>query len=228
MSTAEKRAFVEFLISVGALQFGEFTLKSGRVSPYFFNVGRFQTGAQISRLGEFMAAGILAAAPEATVIFGPAYKGIPLCLSTAMALARVHGRDVGYLFDRKEVKTHGDAGRFVGRTPDAGDRIALVDDVITDGATKHEAVAMLRASFPAPIDVLVIAFNRMERDAQGRDALAEFTRATGIPVHALLSLAELQAALDSGTLATAAKSTAGTADLARRIREYRDQYGVAG
>ena len=226
--SGDKRAIIEFFIGAGALQFGEFTLKSGRVSPYFFNVGRFQTGAQIARLGEFLAEGVLTAGPRATLVFGPAYKGIPLCISTAMALSRLHGRDAGYLFDRKEVKTHGDAGRFVGRAPGPADRIVLVDDVITDGATKHEAVAMLRAAFPAPIDALVIAFNRMERDAQGRDALAEFTRATGIPVHALLSLAELQAALDSGPLSDQAVTGSGSSpELVRRIRAYRDRYGVA-
>jgi orotate phosphoribosyltransferase len=227
LSGASKRAFIEFLIGAGALQFGEFTLKSGRVSPYFFNVGRFQTGAQITRLGEFMAEGVRAAAPKATLVFGPAYKGIPLCLSTAMALSRGGERDVGYLFDRKEVKTHGDTGRFVGRAPGADDRIVLVDDVITAGATKHEAAAMLRETFSAPIDALVIAFNRMEQDAKGRDALAEFTRATGIPVHALLSLAELQAELDAGALHLDDQSSGG-AGLVQRIQAYRAQYGIAG
>jgi orotate phosphoribosyltransferase len=221
-----KRDFIEFLIGAGALQFGEFTLKSGRVSPYFFNVGRFQTGSQIARLGEFMAAGVLAAAPKATLVFGPAYKGIPLCVATAIALSRARGgRDAGYLFDRKEAKTHGDAGRFVGHLPGPADHIVLVDDVITDGATKLEAVAMLRETFSAPIDALVIAFNRMERDAQGRDALAEFTRATGVPVHALLSLAELQAALDEGL--PGLQGGPGGAELARRVRDYRARYGVA-
>jgi orotate phosphoribosyltransferase len=222
----DRRAFIQFLIGAGALQFGEFTLRSGRVSPYFFNVGRFQSGAQVTRLGEFMAEGVMAAAPGATIVFGPAYKGIPLCLSAAMALSRLHGRDVGYLFDRKEAKTHGDAGRFVGKLPGAQDRIVLVDDVITDGRTKLEAVAMLRAAFPAPIDALVIAFDRMERDLQGRDAVREFERATSIAVHALLTLDELQASLDGG-LAGALGGETDHPHLVRRIRDYRAMYGVA-
>ena len=224
--TGDKRALIEFLVGAGALQFGEFTLRSGRVSPYFFNVGRFQTGAQIARLGEFMAEAVLAAAPAATIVFGPAYKGIPLCLSTAMALARLHGRNLGYLFNRKEVKTHGDQGQFVGRFPGREDRIVIVDDVITDGQTKFDAVGMLRAASPAPIDALVIAFNRMEQDSRGRDALREFERSTNIPVHALLTLAELQEALDGGIVA-ALGAGASQPELARRLREYREDYGVA-
>ncbi|HEX9843781.1 MAG TPA: orotate phosphoribosyltransferase, partial [bacterium] len=199
----------------------------GRVSPYFFNVGRFQTGAQITRLGEFMAEGVRAAAPKATLVFGPAYKGIPLCLSTAMALSRGGERDVGYLFDRKEVKTHGDAGRFVGQAPGPHDRIVLVDDVITDGATKHEAVAMLRETFTAPIDALVIAFNRMETDAAGEDAAARFEAATGIPVMPLLTVADLEAALSAGD-AWDGQGTPPPGEVLEAIRDYRRRYGVGG
>ena len=220
-----KRAFIQLLLEAGALQFGEFTLKSGRVSPYFFNIGRFRTGSQLLRLGEFLAEIVLDKAPEATVIFGPAYKGIPLSLATAMALSARHSWDVGYLFDRKEAKTHGDTGRFVGSLPGPDDHIVLVDDVITDGQTKYEAVAMLRETFPAPIDGLVIVFNRMERDMQGRDALAEFQAKTGIPVHALLTLAELQEVMEEGPGA----ANFALPDLPRlreSIRAYRARYGV--
>jgi orotate phosphoribosyltransferase len=222
---SSKRAFIQLLLEAGALQFGEFTLKSGRVSPYFFNIGRFRTGAQVARLGEFFAEAVLQAAPHATIVFGPAYKGIPLCLATAIALNARHNWDVGYLFDRKEAKTHGDVGRFVGSLPGSDDRIVLVDDVITDGQTKYDAVAMLRETFAAPIDALVIAFNRMERDAQGRDALHEFQHKTGIPVHSLLSVAELEEAMEKGP-AGGMPAGGDFNQIRERLRDYRSRYGL--
>ena len=207
--------------------FGEFTLRSGRISPYFFNIARFRTGTQLSRLGDHMAATVEIAAPHATIVFGPAYKGIPLCIATAMAMSRRTGREIGYLFDRKEVKTHGDAGAFVGSEPGKHDRLVMVDDVITDGKTKREAVAKVRATFDVPIDAVVIAFNRMEQDAQGRDAILEFERQCGIPVHALLTLAELQEVLDGG-MAGALGDAEHERDLSQRIQAYRERYGVGG
>ncbi len=196
-ATIPKGKFLAFLLKAGALQFGEFTLKSGRVSPYFFNSGRFDTGAQLEILGEFYAAAIAEAAPLATIVFGPAYKGIPLCTSTAAALSRLQGREIGYLFDRKEPKGHGDKGRYVGMEPGEERRLVLVDDVITDGATKLAAVRHLREDFGAPIDALVIAFDRMEADDSGRYALKHFEQDTGIPVVSLLNLEELTLALET-------------------------------
>lgn len=235
--SASKRALLRLLVEVGALQFGEFTLKSGRVSPYFFNSARFRTGGQLARLGEAYADVIESAAPEARVIFGPAYKGVPLCVAAAMALSRRTGCEVGYLFNRKEAKAHGDKGLFVGEQPEPGDRVVLVDDVITDGGTKLEAVALLREAFAAPIDALVIAFNRMEQDPRGGDAVRRFTEATGIPVVALLTLAELEAAL-AESLAGGGAPDDGDGPLLRpddlpagvldRIRDYRRRYGTAG
>jgi orotate phosphoribosyltransferase len=223
----ERRDLLRFLHEVGALQFGAFTLRSGRVSPYFFNSARFQTGAQLERLGEHYAAAIARAAPGATILFGPAYKGIPLCVAAAMALSRRTGREIGYLFNRKEAKTHGESGRFVGREPAAGDRLVLVDDVITDGGTKLEAVALLRSAFDAPIDALVIAFNRMETDAAGEDAAARFEAATGIPVMPLLTVADLEAALSAGD-AWDGQGTPPPGEVLEAIRDYRRRYGVGG
>jgi len=220
-----RRAFIAFLIASGALEFGAFTLKSGRTSPYFFNLGRFCTGPQLAALGGFYAEAVRAVAPEATIVFGPAYKGIPLCLSTAMALSAAGGRAWGWLFNRKEEKTHGDRGLFVGQAPGPADRLVLVDDVITDGSTKLEAVRLLRAAFAVPIDALVIAFNRMERDPAGGDALAGFERATGVPVAAICSLADLEQALAEGLTAPAGAPPL-PADLPARIAEYRRRYGL--
>jgi orotate phosphoribosyltransferase len=221
----ERRALLAFLREAGALQFEETTLRNGRVSPYFFNSGRVRTGAQLERLGEYYAAAIARCAPEASIVFGPAYKGIPLCVAAAMALSRRTGREIGYLFNRKEPKTHGDAGRFVGREPGPGERLVLVDDVITDGGTKLEAVALLRSAFEAPIDALVIAFNRMETDASGEDAVARFEAATGIPIVPLLTVADLEQALAEGGPETAGLPLPAP-QLLERIRAYRRRYGT--
>jgi orotate phosphoribosyltransferase len=227
--TSDTATLLRFLCQVGALQFGSFTLRSGRVSPYFFNSARVETGAWLERLAEWYAAAVERRAPRADIVFGPAYKGIPLCVATAIALSRRTGREIGYLFNRKEVKTHGDAGQFVGRQPGPGQRLVLVDDVITDGGTKLEAVQLLRARFEAPIDALVIVFNRLETDAAGEDAVARFEAATGIPVVPLLTVAHLEAALedtrhggmDWGGMAV-------PPDALEAIRAYRRRYGVPG
>jgi len=192
---AHKLRLIRLLHEAGALQFGSFTLKSGRISPYFFNARRFNSGPLLTELAGHYAQAIRHAAPRASLVFGPAYAGIPLAVASAMALSRGR-KPAGFLFNRREEKTHGEMGLFVGRSPARGDRIVLVDDVITDGGTKREAVALLRAAFPrTPIDALVIAFDRQERDADGGSALSRFQESTGIPVVALLTLDELIAAL---------------------------------
>ena len=218
-----KAQMFQLMMEAEALSFGSFTLKSGRISPYFFNSARFQTGALVAALGDHYARVIAEQAPGTTIVFGPAYKGIPLCVATAIALSRRVSRPVGYLFNRKEEKTHGDRGLFVGQSPGAQDRLAMVDDVITDGGTKLEAVELLRGSFTAPVDLLVIAFDRMEQGQAGQDAIAEFQKSTGIPVHALFTLDDLEDALGSP-----AGRTAGVApqEFQARLREYRRQYGL--
>lgn len=226
--TPDKGRFFQFLLDVGALQFGSFTLKSGRVSPYFFNAARFRTGRQLERLGEFYAQQIEETAPGAAIVFGPAYKGIPLCISAALALGHRSGNEIGYLFNRKEEKAHGDQGMFVGRLPEPGERIVLVDDVITDGKTKIEAVALLRGAFDAPIDGLVIAFDRMERSSRDGNALHEFEAETGIPVAAIFSLDDLEAALADPEAGQGLAENELPPDLLEKIRAYRVQYGVAG
>ena len=218
-ASAPKNDFIRFLMAADALLFGEFTLKSGRKSPYFFNAARFRTGSQIAGLGRFFAGTILEAAPQATIVFGPAYKGIPLSVSAAIALGEGGNREMGYLFNRKEEKTHGDRGLFVGQEPGAGDRLVLVDDVITDGETKREAVELLRKAFSAPIDALVIAFDRMEQGEGGRNALKDFQDSTGIPVRAILTLDELMADME-------AHPEPYPSDALGNIRAYREKYGL--
>lgn len=223
-----KREFFHFLLEAGALQFGAFTLKSDRVSPYFFNAARFQTANQLARLGEFYAEIVESASPEASVIVGPAYKGIPLCITTAMALSAHTRREIGYLFNRKEAKTHGDEGLFVGRLPRPDDRLVLVDDVITDGETKREAVAQLRETFDAPIEALVIAFDRMESSGTGQSAAEDFQQATGIPVHSVFTLADLEALLAQVDPREISRAQPLPAGLREHIRDYREKYGAAG
>ena len=229
--SASKMRLITLLHETGALQFGSFTLKSGRVSPYFFNARLFNTGPWLAELSQHYAGAIRKAAPRATVVFGPAYAGIPLAVAASMALSR--GKlAAGFLFNRKEAKTHGDQGLFVGHTPGRGDRLVLVDDVITDGGTKREAVALLKSAFPAtPIDALVIAFDRQERDLEGGNALERFQLATGIPVVALLTFDELISALiqPAGRTGSAVRKRMPRLTKAQQsaLLDYRAQYGVS-
>jgi orotate phosphoribosyltransferase len=227
-----KQNLFRLMMEAQALRFGSFTLKNGRVSPYFFTTGQFHTGPLLERLCEHYAERIAEKTPGVTIVFGPAYKGIPLCVVTSLALSRRLNRPIGYLFNRKEEKTHGDKGLFVGQTPGAADRLALVDDVITDGGTKREAVQLLRAAFPNPIDLLVIAFDRMEQGVAGQDAIAEFQRATRVPVSPLFNLDDLQAALSGGEGGRPAlwppEAPPLPQDLPGRLLAYRRQYGLPG
>lgn len=201
-----QRTFIDFLVEAGAFRLGTFTLKSGRESPTFVNTGLVDDGLGLLRLGEAYAARLLdsCGADGFDSVFGPAYKGIPLAVATAVALAQ-RGVRKPYLFDRKERKTHGEeasakadaAAVLVGHRPAAGERIALVDDVLTTGATKYEAVALLRSlvdgvRFPA----LVIAVDRQETGADGLDACSRFTADTGVPVHATVRMTEILSHLD--------------------------------
>ncbi len=210
-----KQAFLEFAIQVGVLRFGEFTLKSGRVSPYFFNAGLFNTGSHLARLGRFYAEAISASNISFDVLFGPAYKGIPLATAASIALADQHQRDVPYCFNRKEAKAHGEGGNLVG-APLAG-RILIVDDVITAGTAIRESVEIIRAAGATPAGV-VISLDRQERGQGERSAIQEVEQDMGIPVISIVTLADLQAHLES---------SAGNGETLQRIKAYRAQYGVA-
>ena len=161
--------FTQFLLECGALKFGSFTLKSGRQSPYFINAGSFNDGTRIARLGEYYAATIAAAQAAGVLpahidtVFGPAYKGIPLAVSTSMALAARHGQNMGYTFDRKEKKDHGDGGMFVGTQLTDGMSVLMVDDVMTAGTAVREVVPKLRAAANVNIVGLVLSVDRMEK-----------------------------------------------------------------
>jgi orotate phosphoribosyltransferase len=212
--------FVAFSVQCGVLRFGEFKTKAGRLSPYFFNSGLFNDGAKLGRLAEFYARRLLSSGLGFDMLFGPAYKGITLAAGSAVALAGL-GRNVPFCHNRKEAKDHGEGGLMVG-APLAG-RVVIIDDVITDGASKRESVEMIRAAGAEPAAVL-IAMDRMERGGRDdnlseRSAVEDFQRAYGIPVIAIATLSDLLHYLRS------------TEDPSLRqhvpaVAAYRERYGV--
>ena len=186
-----KKQFAEFLVSADALQFGEFTLKSGRVSPYFFNSSKFNTGLLIEQLGQYYASAIQQHAPDCSLVFGPAYKGIPLCVTVATALSKKLNRNIGYFFNRKEIKTHGDQGTLVGKLPQPSDMAVMVDDVFTDGHTKIESLDLVRELCKIEFSGVLVALDRMEGSLRGEDAIAEFQLKTGVPVWSIITIREI-------------------------------------
>lgn len=209
-----QRAFIEFAIEQEVLRFGEFTLKSGRTSPYFFNAGLFNSGKALAKLGQFYAAAIIDAGIEFDVMLGPAYKGIPLAATTAVALATEHDRDVPYVFNRKEAKDHGEGGSLVG-APLEG-RVLIIDDVITAGTAIREVMAIINDAGAQPAAV-AIALNRMERGQGEMSAIQEVERDYGMPVISIVTLDDLIEYLEEKGDMEAQVSA---------IREYRAQYGT--
>jgi len=209
-----QKAFIQLALKCEALKFGEFTLKSGRQSPYFFNAGQFRTGGALAQIGRFYAAALMDSAIPFDMLFGPAYKGIPLATTTAVALADVYQRDVPYCFNRKEAKTHGEGGALVG-APLRG-RVAIVDDVITAGTAAREVLSMIDAAGAQPA-AMIIGLNRQERGQGDLSAIQELQRNTGIPVISIINLEHIMAFLTEAGTETA------TLD---RIAHYRQVYGV--
>jgi orotate phosphoribosyltransferase len=183
-----QKSFIEFALQCEVLRFGAFTLKSGRVSPYFFNAGLFNTGAALAKLGQYYAAAIQDAGIAFDVLFGPAYKGIPLAVSCAIALAERHGRDVPYCFNRKETKHHGEGGNIVG-APLTG-RVLVIDDVITAGTAIRESMALIEAARATPAAV-VIALDRQEKGQGELSAIQEVEQQYGVAVISIVTLAHL-------------------------------------
>ncbi|HEX7606696.1 MAG TPA: orotate phosphoribosyltransferase [Usitatibacter sp.] len=211
---AFRREFVDFAIRAGVLRFGEFKTKAGRLSPYFFNAGLFCDGAKLGELAGFYARAALASGIRFDLIFGPAYKGITLAAATAVALAGL-GHNVPFSFNRKEAKDHGEGGNIVG-APLKG-RVLVIDDVITDGASKREAIDLILEAGAVPAGVL-IALDRQERGQGELSATQEVSRDYGLPVAAIASVADIVATL---------RARPGEAANVERIEAYRKQYGVA-
>lgn len=211
-----QREFIEFAIEQNVLRFGEFTLKSGRISPYFFNAGLFKTGQALARLGRFYAQAIVASGTEYDVIFGPAYKGIPLAAVTAVALADHHNRDVPYVFNRKEAKDHGEGGVLVGADLDG--KVLIIDDVITAGTAIREVMQIIDTNGAQPGGV-VIALDRQERGKGELSAIQEVERDFNMPVVSIITLEQVLQYLDE-------KGDDNARQHAEAIRNYREQYGI--
>jgi len=185
-----KRDFIDFMIGADVLVFGDFTTKSGRKTPYFVQTGKYRTGAQIRRLGEFYADAIEANFGDFDVLFGPAYKGIPLAVETAGALA-ARGRDVGVMFNRKEAKDHGEGGVLVGHVPAPGDRVLIIEDVTTAGTSIRETVPVLRAAAEIELAGLIVSVDRMERGTGDKAALEQVGDEFSMPTHAIVTVREI-------------------------------------
>ena len=211
-----KREFIEFALDSGVLRFGEFVLKSGRTSPYFFNSAGFATGLALARLGRFYADAVVASGIAFDMLFGPAYKGIPLVSTVAVALAHHHGRDLPYAFNRKEAKDHGEGGIVVGAEPDG--RVLIVDDVISAGTAMRESVRVL-AGAGATCVAAVVCVDRQERGRGPRSAVQEAESEFGIRVVSIVCLDDLVAYLE--------ERAGFEADL-DRVQAYRAEYGVPG
>ncbi|MDR1564239.1 MAG: orotate phosphoribosyltransferase [Oscillospiraceae bacterium] len=187
-----KKAFIEFMVRSGVLRFGEFTLKSGRIAPYFINTGNYKTGEQIAKLGEFYADCINdSITGPIDALFGPAYKGIPLSVAAAIALYNKHGRSVNYCFDRKESKDHGEGGSLVGYPIKDGDRIVIIEDVITAGTAIREVLPKLKAAAEVEIAGLVISVDRMERGKSDKTAIQEVYAEFGIKAYPLITARDI-------------------------------------
>jgi len=206
--------FLTFCTESGVLRFGDFTLKSGRESPYFFNSGLFDTGAKLTRLASAYARRIVDSGLQFDILYGPAYKGIPLAAAASIALAVEHGRDLPFAFNRKEAKDHGEGGVIVGR-PLSG-RVLIIDDVITAGTSVRESVEIIRAAGAEPAGV-VIALDRQERGSDGRSAVAEVMQRFGCPVLSVVTLDDLILVLERAPNMT---------ELVSKLRGYRADYGI--
>lgn len=210
-----QKEFIEFALEKQVLKFGEFTLKSGRTSPYFFNAGLFNTGRDLARLGRFYAAALEDAAIEYDVLFGPAYKGIPIATTTAVALADHYNKDVPYCFNRKETKAHGEGGSLVGS--ELKGKIMLVDDVITAGTAIRESMEII-ADNGADLSGVLIALDRQEKGKAELSAIQEVERDFNTQVTSIVKLADLISYLElQGTMD----------EHLAAVKAYRDQYGVA-
>ncbi len=211
---AYKREFIELALELGVLRFGEFTLKSGRVSPYFFNAGLFNTGYAAAKLGRYYAAAVAESEVSFDMLFGPAYKGIPLATLTAASLAEHHDIDVPYSFNRKEAKAHGEGGSVVGAPLSGG--VLIVDDVITAGTAVREAYQIISAA-GAEVAGLVISLDRQERGQGAYSAVQELKNSLGIPVVSIVQLDDLISILEESSEYES---------FLEPVLSYRRQYGV--
>ncbi|MCM1523656.1 MAG: orotate phosphoribosyltransferase [Ruminococcus sp.] len=214
-----KNDFIKLMSDCGVLKFGDFTLKSGRKAPYFINTGNYKTGSALAKLGGFYADCIKENNIRADCLFGPAYKGIPLAASAAAALAQKYDIDVGYCFDRKEAKDHGEGGLFVGMQPQDGDKVVIIEDVMTSGKALKEVYPKLKAAADVDITGMVITVDRMEKALDSSlSAVQQAYEDYGVRVYAITDINDIIAALESGVIPGG--------EYLDKMREYRREYGV--
>lgn len=214
-----KQQFIRFMVDNGVLKFGEFTLKSGRKAPYFINTGNYKSGAQLAKLGEYYAQCIVENKIEAQTLVGPAYKGIPLAVTTAVALFNNHNMDLDYCFDRKEAKDHGEGGLFVGKQLKDGERVIIIEDVMTSGKALREMLPKLAAAAKVEIAGMVISVDRMERGLESSlSAVQEVYRDFGVKVYSIVTMADIIAAIEDGIIEGK--------EYLDSMREYRKTYGA--
>jgi orotate phosphoribosyltransferase len=221
---AYKAEFIEFMVRAGVLTFGNFVTKSGRATPFFINSGNYDSGARLARLGRFYAAALTSRlGREFDLLFGPAYKGIPLVTATAMALSEEHGIDVPIAFNRKEAKDHGEGGLLVGRKPQAGARVVIIEDVTTAGTSVRETATLLQGIAAVKLAALVVSVDRQERGTGTRSALAELQETYGLQAFAIVTLDEIVGHLHNRPVD--GRVVLDDA-LLEKIKAYRAQYGA--
>ncbi|MGN0823717.1 MAG: orotate phosphoribosyltransferase [Candidatus Coproplasma sp.] len=219
MALTYKQQFIKFMVDSGVLRFGEFTLKSGRKAPYFINTGNYKTGAQLARLGKYYAACIQENGLKAETLVGPAYKGIPLAVTTAVALAEEYNVDLNYCFDRKEAKDHGEGGLFVGKQLVDGEKVILIEDVMTSGKALREMLPKLAATANVEIAGMIISVDRMEKGLESnKSAVQEVYEEFGVKVYSIVTMADIIEAIEDGIIEGK--------EYLEKMKEYRATYGV--
>ncbi len=214
-----KESFIKFMVECGVLTFGEFTLKSGRKAPYFINCGNYKTGSQLSKLGGFYADCIKENGIQAQTLFGPAYKGIPLAVTAVTALADKYGIDCNYCFDRKEAKDHGEGGMFVGKKLADGEKVVIIDDVMTSGKALRESLPKLKSAADVDVTAMVITVDRMEKSLEGElSAVEQAYKDFGVKVYSIVNINDIIKAIEDGIVEGR--------EYLGAMKEYRKMYGV--
>ncbi len=214
-----KQQFIRFMVENGVLRFGEFTLKSGRKAPYFINTGNYKTGKQLAKLGEYYAACIMQNGLDAETLVGPAYKGIPLSVTTAIALFNGYGKELNYCFDRKEVKDHGEGGLFVGKQLADGEKVIIIEDVMTSGKALGEILPKLAAAANVEIVGMIISVDRMEKALNSDLSAVKMAKAEyGIDVYSVVNMNDIIDAIEQGVIDGKEHLPA--------MYAYREQYGA--
>ena len=219
MAYTYKENFIRFMVESGVLRFGEFTLKSGRKAPYFINTGNYKTGKQLAKLGEYYAACIMENNLCADTLIGPAYKGIPLSVATAIALANGYDKELNYAFDRKEVKDHGEGGLFDGKQLTDGEKVIIIEDVMTSGKALREILPKLEAAAKVQVVGMVISVDRKEKALNSElSAVAEAKKEFGIDVYSVVTIDDIISAIETGVVDGKEHLSA--------MYEYRKTYGA--